>query len=737
MTQRVLLLGGTGAIGVYLIPELLQRGFIVDVTSRIPRVSKEKDVNYIEGNARDMSFLKGVLRNKNYDVIIDFMIYGTDEFRSRHKVLLGNCRQYIFLSSYRVFAEDDVITESSPRILDVNKDEQFLKTDEYALTKARQEDILRESSKKNWTIVRPSITYSKDRFQFGTLEANSVVWRSIHGMPVPIPKEILNKKVTMTWAGDTARIIAKLTLHPKAYANDFNIATNESQTWSDISKIYSKVIGMKTAPVSLSRYIEAKGDGIDEVYLIKYNRLLDRAMDNSKVLKLVGETQDNFITLREGLGAELRGFIISPKFSHVDIAMNARFDKLTNTKLDFERLLNSEEKAVYEFVRYPWKTKIKRILRPRIRLRDLKKKVRVRTRVRNLWSEANYWFERIRYKNASGVIVTLSGYYNYGNLVQRYALQEFLRQNGYNFTSYWFDPPHVTGTRDDRFKKTASFVDRYIWTKTFDHRDNFPTYIVGSDQVWRSWHFYDDVNMDLGYYFLNFVNDNNAKRIAYAASIGKSSLSDAMIDGSFIKYAKPLIDKFDAISMREESGVKLVEKTWGVKAEHVLDPTMLLTSSDYTKLINQSTYILDPVKPISTYVLSINDKKKEIIDKIVDSTGMEINELNLWDPEVLPPVEQWLKGFSDAKIVITDSFHGTVFSIINNTNFVVIENADGGVARMTSLLNQFGLENRLIAEDGADSFDYGALEPINWEKVNKRWAELQSMSGEWLLNALK
>src|SRR5690606_24878261 len=94
----------------------------------------------------------------------------------------------------------------------------------------------------------------------------------------------------------------------------------------------------------------------------------------------------------------------------------------------------------------------------------------------------------------------------------------------------------------------------------------------------------------------------------------------------------------------------------------------------------------------------------EIITSIKMSTGYRSSMI---DPkaEILPPVELWLKGFRDAELVITDSFHGTVFSIINNTPFIVLENEVGGISRLTHLLNELGIKDRLVYADDDGDFD--------------------------------
>ena len=146
---KILLMGGTGAMGNHLVSLLKRTDNQVVVTSRSKRADSG-NISYIQGNAHELPFLHSLLKQK-FDIIIDFMVYNTGEFKIRYKTILTACQQYIFISSSRVYADSHTpITEDSPRILDVCKDELYLKTDEYALTKARQENILFYSGFTNY-----------------------------------------------------------------------------------------------------------------------------------------------------------------------------------------------------------------------------------------------------------------------------------------------------------------------------------------------------------------------------------------------------------------------------------------------------------------------------------------------------------------------------------------------------------------------------------------------------------
>jgi len=172
--MKILILGGTGAMGMSLVPVLAAKDCKVYVTSRGKHENTAESggvgsAYYLQGDTHDDNFLWEIL-SAHYDAIVDFMVYTVKEFSRRVKLLLKSCEQYVFLSSSRVYAAlNKPLTENSPRLLDVCEDEGYLATSEYALIKAREEDILRNSGKSNWTIIRPYITYNSNRLQLGGL----------------------------------------------------------------------------------------------------------------------------------------------------------------------------------------------------------------------------------------------------------------------------------------------------------------------------------------------------------------------------------------------------------------------------------------------------------------------------------------------------------------------------------------------------------------------------------------
>ena len=350
MTRKILLLGGTGAMGVYL-REYLSRqpDTQVYITSRAPQADQD-NIHYLCGNAKDLVFLRETLLSVKPDAVVDFMVWNTAEFQQVCPLLVSHTRHYLFLSSYRVFAEENPLTEKSPRLLDVCKDAAYLQTDEYGLTKARQENILRQSGTHNWTILRPCITYSKARFQLGCLEADTVCLRSLQGLPVVLPAEILDKQTTMTWAGDTAQFIAKLILNPQAYTEDFNLATAEHHTWREIASYYGEILGTTLHPVGLKEYTKLFGAS----YQLQYDRMFNRTLDNRKVLRVTGMTQPELMPLKEGLQRELTAFKQHPVFKNYNMYLNAKMDRLCKAEGKISlRGLSLKNKICYWVFRYP------------------------------------------------------------------------------------------------------------------------------------------------------------------------------------------------------------------------------------------------------------------------------------------------------------------------------------------------------------------------------------------------
>lgn len=365
--MKVLLLGGTGAMGIELARVLEQQGEYVDVTSRKTRNSISNRISFLQGDAHDTNFLKTVLASKQYDAIVDFMVYSTEEFQTRLPLLLNTTQQYVFLSSARVYAQSaHPLTEDSPRLLDVCKDPGYLATDEYALTKARQEDCIQKSDRKNWTIIRPYVTYNNERLQLGVLEKELWLNRAIQGKTIVFSKDIADRITTLTHGRDVATVIAKLIQNPKAYGEIFHITGQDTLRWSEILAIYvstlEKVLGQKPK-VRLEENAEAFAKILCNSYQIKYDRLFDRVFDSKKVNEACDYSID-YIDIHKGLEQCLKTFLSGERrVQSIDARWEAYADVLSNETTHLKSFKTSKQKVKYcafrfLYILHTWKTRI-------------------------------------------------------------------------------------------------------------------------------------------------------------------------------------------------------------------------------------------------------------------------------------------------------------------------------------------------------------------------------------------
>lgn len=358
-------------------------------------------------------------------------------------------------------------------------------------------------------------------------------------------------------------------------------------------------------------------------------------------------------------------------------------------------------------------------------------------------------------------ILTQPLYDNYGGLLQAYALKEVLKSLGHDvvivnrqkplrkkwrlvgsFVKFELKgrkpinkQPLTKAQKKIISEKTLAFIAQYIpeqsklitSTKTMKllNKEKFDAFVVGSDQCWRP-----QYSPDIKNYFLDFTKNNKRiKRISYAASFGTENWEFLKKE---TKECKKLLEKFDAISVREDSAISLIKHNLGRSdVTHVLDPTMLLEKSQYQELIkkaglsksngNLNIYVLDKSIEKNIFIESVENRlglkkfevmpKKRIQDTLV--TNATIADFQF------PSTIEWLQGFQDAKFVITDSFHGTLFSILFNVPFIAIGNQKRGMSRFESLLKMFGFSDRLVTDVDKADLNYLLSQEIDWSFANK------------------
>ena len=295
--EKILVLGGTGAIGKYLCQSLIGRGYTVYVTSRREHTDKG-NLHYICGNAKDVDFLNEIFKAYDFDVIFDFMMYTGNQFKDRYQLFLNNCKQYFFSSSQRVYADSDPdgwLREDSKRKIDCISENKEWAKDVYGCRKGKEEDVLFAAKEKNWTIIRMSMTYSNSRFQFGPLDNFDVV-RATRGERTALPDTLADKETTLTYGKVTAELLSSLVLKEGALANVFNVGSKYSYNWEEIANIYNKVLGLTYKIIPEDKYIFATNS-----QSMMVDRRLTRKLDCSKIYGFYDKKNVKFEKLEDGL----------------------------------------------------------------------------------------------------------------------------------------------------------------------------------------------------------------------------------------------------------------------------------------------------------------------------------------------------------------------------------------------------------------------------------------------------
>lgn len=341
-------------------------------------------------------------------------------------------------------------------------------------------------------------------------------------------------------------------------------------------------------------------------------------------------------------------------------------------------------------------------------------------------------------------IFSLPLHINYGGIMQAYALQMILEDASHEVMhiqvkdeSFTFkvrnackniieliikaefrNSDYLSRSLINEFINNNINIRRYKSFKYIE-KDRFDTIIVGSDQVWRR-----SFHTNIRQAFLSFAQDwSNIQRIGYAVSFGTSKIDYTSDEIDDCKY---LLNLFKAVSVRESDAVKICRDVFDVDALHVLDPTMLLDVSYYMKFIK--------VNPsFSSFYVYMMDETRIFADTIKHITKensfqpLIYNMAEMDRSGIRPTVEEWLSAFYNADFILTDSFHGCVFSILFHKNFAVLDNTSGGTSRIDSLLNLFHLESHRISQyNDVDSIlnckiDWSCVDDIlNRERIQSK-----------------
>lgn len=355
-------------------------------------------------------------------------------------------------------------------------------------------------------------------------------------------------------------------------------------------------------------------------------------------------------------------------------------------------------------------------------------------------------------------IMTFHNVINYGGVLQCYALQQTLVEEGYdveiiNYENSYFkkfySPLYISSPffrktlymiyafpqKCKRKIKFADFRKKYLQESSLYTAQNINTVngkydaiVVGSDQVWNLVLTNNDEN-----YFIPFVN--KGKKIAYAASIGLKEIPQELKN----KY-ETLIKGFGRISVREESAANIINDLTGEKPQVCIDPVLLLGEKGWNSIANDSQ-LLAKEKYILVYKINKSICYKAA-KRLQEETGLKVVVIKpdktcdrtFCKFKCISPVE-FVSLFSRAQYIVTDSFHGTVFSILFGKKFAYYrdQSKDNRNVRILNLLDSLGLNSR--CNDTVEDV-LRVIEEIDYSNVSAKLEIQREISKKYLLNSI-
>ena len=326
-------------------------------------------------------------------------------------------------------------------------------------------------------------------------------------------------------------------------------------------------------------------------------------------------------------------------------------------------------------------------------------------------------------------IITLFDDINFGNKFQNYAAQIFFESLNFHvqtipyaesrhirltlkllikniihrmlfFTRYEKKRNNLIERNNQRREYISGFSEQYIRTAptvryrhlSADFAQQYDYFITGSDQVWHCWR---DDTRELEYFLIMFANPS--QRLTIAPSFGFDKFPK-----KYLKTYKKGLEGFEYLSVREERGAELIKELTGKDATVLLDPTMLIDTSEWLKILKKPSQYIDD-NYIFVYALGgFKGDVKEKTCKLADNLGLRVIDIMDIDSDyyIHTRPDEFLYWVHNARLVVTDSFHASVFSILFNRPFVVTERSDikGMGSRLETLFNKFGITGRHFDE---------------------------------------
>lgn len=344
-----------------------------------------------------------------------------------------------------------------------------------------------------------------------------------------------------------------------------------------------------------------------------------------------------------------------------------------------------------------------------------------------------------------GILTFHHSNYNYGAVLQTYAIYHLIRSLGHETYIINYIPVAkgfrkklaavIVALLGFNFRKFRKKHIPGILHKTNNYRElkqlnnMLDAFVVGSDQVWRPRPDTDSMY----HYFLDFADDQK-HTLAYAASFGVDYW-DA--PDSVTEKIRTLISRFDAVSVREQSGVTICKNIFNVDSTTTLDPTLVLDKTFFERIIEQK-----PTKKIKhktmVYMMLDDSKSNEVFfKKYAQKLHMKFERIN--GKRIVSKkgffyyksVGNWLYNIKQAEVVVTDSFHCTVFSILFQKKFLCVANPYRGTTRLENLLKLLQLEAKLIYRKEEAKMEQ-LLENIKYQKVHQLLEQEKKLSLKFL-----
>ena len=338
--------------------------------------------------------------------------------------------------------------------------------------------------------------------------------------------------------------------------------------------------------------------------------------------------------------------------------------------------------------------------------------------------------------NKKVAVITLFDNENFGNRLQCFAVHKYMEHLNLEPVAVPYIEKYVTRSKpmrmlfdlahyilrltryeknrrklialcDKRRHYITSFSEQYICTAPMVSYKNLPAdfaqqydyFITGSDQVWHCWR---NDPRELEYFLLMFASPS--QRLTIAPSFGFDKFPK-----KYLKTYKKGLEGFEYLSVREKRGAELIKELTGKEATVLLDPTMLIDTSEWLKILKKPSQYVDD-KYIFVYALGgFKGEVKEKTCRLADNLGLQVIDIMDIDSDyyIHTRPDEFLYWIHSARLVVTDSFHASVFSILFNKPFIVTDRSDikGMGSRLDTLFNKFGITGRHFDElkDGFDN----------------------------------